>query len=141
MKNQANSKMHPVVAHMLENDAFSQWLKLEVVEAEAGKCIMECRIREEMTNGFKVAHGGIGFSLADSALAFAANAYGEKAMSIECAISYLKAVKVGSLMRVEAAEKHRSKRLGRYEITLFSDGEQVGLFYGVVMFLGENWEI
>jgi acyl-CoA thioesterase len=132
--------MHPVVAHMLENDAFSRWLKLEVMESVAGKCIIECRIREEMTNGFKVAHGGIGFSLADSALAFAANAYGEKAMSIECTISYLKAVKAGSLLRVEALEKHRSKRLGRYEIALFSDGEQVGLFYGVVMFLGENWE-
>lgn len=132
--------LHPVVAHMLENDAFSQWLKLEVVESTAGRCVLECRIREEMTNGFKVAHGGIGFSLADSALAFAANAYGEKAMSIECSISYLKSVKIGSVLRVEAAEKHRSRRLGRYEIALYSEGKQVGLFYGVVMFLGENWE-
>ncbi|TVQ76957.1 MAG: hotdog fold thioesterase [Flavobacteriales bacterium] len=133
--------IHPIVSHMLENDAYSKWLGVEVTESAPGRAEISCVVRPEMTNGFGVAHGGIAYALADSSLAFAANAHGEKAMSIECQMSYLKAIYTNSAIRAVAVEKHRSKRLGRYEVHIFVGDVPVGLFHGTVMFLGEMWAI
>lgn len=128
-----------IVDHMMANDAFSRWLSIDVKHVSAGSCTLELRVREQMTNGFHVAHGGISYSLADSALAFAANAHGEHAMSIECHMSYLKAVKPEDVLVATATEVHRSKRLGRYNIVLHTETSSIGLFRGVVMFLGKEW--
>ena len=69
-------KAEQIVSKMIENDAFSQWLGIEVINVSEGTCKLKMTIRDEMTNGFKIAHGGISYALADSALAFAANSYG-----------------------------------------------------------------
>ena len=63
-----------IVSKMINGDAFSQWLGINVIKVSEGFCKLEMRVRKEMTNGFNIAHGGISYSLADSALAFAANA-------------------------------------------------------------------
>ena len=65
-----------IVAQMMRRDAFSQWLGVRVLSVSAGECSIEMTVREEMVNGFRVAHGGITYSLADSALAFASNSRG-----------------------------------------------------------------
>ena len=62
-----------VVAHMMKNDLFSQWLGVEVLEVREGYSRIKMTVREEMINGFGIVHGGIAFSLADSAFAFACN--------------------------------------------------------------------
>ena len=62
-----------VVDTMFANDYFSQWLGIERVKVEPGHCILKMQIRKEMLNGFSIAHGGIAYSFADSALAFASN--------------------------------------------------------------------
>jgi acyl-CoA thioesterase len=129
-----------IVNRMMEQDAFSQWLGIMVDKAGAGTSELSLVVRPEMLNGFSVAHGGIAYSLADSALAFASNGHGEQAMSIECTVSYLKAVQSGMNLKAVATEKHRSKRLGRYEINIFQDEIPIALFYGTVLFLGKNWE-
>ena len=67
------SKIHPVVQKMLDTDEMTRWLNVEVIESKEGFCKLQMTIRDEMVNGFKIAHGGIAFSLADSAIAFAAN--------------------------------------------------------------------
>ncbi len=131
----------PIVDHMMANDAFSRWLGIDVLDAQPGYCRLQMRVSSSMSNGFKVAHGGIAYSLADSALAFAANAHGEKAMSIDCSMSYLKAINEGDTIEAIAEEQHRSKRLGRYQVRLISNGKAVGLFHGTVMFLGEMWDL
>ena len=56
---------------MFQEDAFSQWMGMEVTSSKEGFSVVELTVRKEMTNGFKIAHGGITYSLADSALAFA----------------------------------------------------------------------
>ena len=61
-----------VVNKMINGDAFSNWLGIKVMNVSKGYCKLKMRVRDEMTNGFGIAHGGIAFSLADSALAFAA---------------------------------------------------------------------
>ena len=82
---------------MMEKDYFSQWLGIERLEEKEGFCKLKMTLRKEMCNGLEIAHGGIAFSLADSALAFASNSQGRHAMSIETSISHVKPLKAGEL--------------------------------------------
>ena len=91
-------KAEKIVNTMINGDAFSQWLGIKVIEISEGKCTLEMTVRDEMTNGFNIAHGGIAYSLADSALAFAANSYGIQSMSIETSISHTKKVESGDIL-------------------------------------------
>ena len=75
-----------VVDKMMDGDAFSRWLGIEVLEISEGFCKLQMKVRDEMTNGFAIAHGGIAYSLADSCLAFAANSYGIQDVSVETSI-------------------------------------------------------
>ena len=59
-----------VVDHMMENDYFSQWMQIKVLEIKEGYSKIQMTIRKEMVNGFGIVHGGLPFSLADSAFAF-----------------------------------------------------------------------
>ena len=84
-----------IVNAMYDQDAFSQWLGIEIIEVSEGNCQLKMTVKKEMLNGFKIAHGGIAYSLADSALAFAANTHGNKSLSLETSISHLEIVKKG----------------------------------------------
>src|ERR1051326_7651706 len=77
-----------IVDKMLKEDEFSRWLGIEKILSEQGHCILKMKIRKEMVNGFGISHGGITFSLADSALAFASNAYGRLSGALEGSISF-----------------------------------------------------
>ncbi len=85
MNNQ--EKAEKVVKKMMAEDAFSRWLGIEVIELKPGSVKLQMEIRDEMNNGFHIAHGGIAYSMADSALAFASNSYGRVAVALECNIS------------------------------------------------------
>ena len=87
-----------VVDTMMKEDAFSKWLGIEVLEISTGTAKLKMTVRDEMTNGFNIAHGGIAYSLADSALAFAANSYGIQSLSIETSISHTKKVESGDVL-------------------------------------------
>jgi acyl-CoA thioesterase len=79
----SNPKPKPseIIDGMMEKDYFSQWLAVERLEEGVGFCNLKMKIRKEMCNGFEIAHGGIAYSIADSALAFASNSHGVKALS------------------------------------------------------------
>ena len=128
-----------IVAQMMRHDAFSTWLGVEVLLAEPGHCILKARVRPEATNGFGIAHGGIAYSLADSALAFASNGHGFHAISIETSISHLKPVSAHDILEVEALEQHRSKTLGRYDVRVRRDGTEIAHFRGAVFFKDKPW--
>lgn len=83
------SKIHPVVQKMLDGDEMTRWLQAEVIESSEGSCSLKMVARKEMANGFSIVHGGITFSLADSAIAFAANAHGRHAVSLSTSIRHL----------------------------------------------------
>ena len=91
-------KSKVIVDEMYESDKFSQWLGIEIVEIKQGYCKLKMKVREEMTNGFGIAHGGICFSIADTALAFAANSHNIKSLSIETSISLIKKVKADDII-------------------------------------------
>ena len=87
-----------IVNKMISKDAFSNWLGIKILKIEKGYCQLEMKISENMTNGFQIAHGGICYSLADSALAFASNSHGKMALSIETSISHTKKVKLNDTL-------------------------------------------
>ena len=129
-----------IIDGMMEKDYFSQWLGIERLDEGAGFCKLRMHIRKEMCNGFEIAHGGITFSLADSALAFASNSHGMKALSIETSISHVRPVKMGDTITATAEEKHLSNRLGIYEVSVVNQKEElVALFKGTVFRKDEEW--
>ena len=128
-----------VVEHMMHQDAFSQWLSIEVLEIKEGYSRIKMMIRQEMVNGFQVAHGGVIFSLADSALAFACNNRNNLSLAIDCNISFLKQVNVGDTLVAEAKEIHNGKSTGVYLINVVNQNEQqVALFKGTCFRTGKS---
>lgn len=129
-----------VVARMYDNDPFSIWLGIERQEVLPGRCVLRMTVRNEMLNGFAIAHGGISYSLADSALAFASNSHGIQAVSVETSISHTKAVQEGDTLVATAEEKSLSRSIGVYYVTITNQrGEQVALFKGTVFRTGKLW--
>jgi acyl-CoA thioesterase len=126
---------------MYENDAFSKWLGIELINISRGYAKIKMTVREEMTNGFKIAHGGITYSLADSAFAFASNSWGEQAVSIETSISHTKPVQIDDVLTAETSMKNKSKRLAIYNVTVTNQDEKVvALFKGTVFHTGKEWK-
>ncbi|HET9683499.1 MAG TPA: hotdog fold thioesterase [Gemmatimonadaceae bacterium] len=122
-----------VVAHMLEHDAFSQWLGVELVTIRPRACTLRMKVRSDMVNGFGVSHGGIVYSLADSALAFASNTTGHVTVSVDNTISYPVPVQVGDDLIAVAEEETAGARLGFYRVTVArQDGTVVGLLHATV---------
>jgi acyl-CoA thioesterase len=128
-----------VIAHMMHHDAFSKWLGIEILQIKEGSCKLRMKIREEMANGFYVSHGGIIFSLADSALAFACNSRNNLSLAMDCNISFLKQVNVGDELRAEAKEIHNGKSTGVYSISVINqNNQQVALFKGTCFRTGKE---
>ena len=129
----AQRRAERVVEGMLAKDEFSRWLGLEVVTVAPGSCTCRMTIRDEMVNGFGFAHGGIVFSLADSALACAANSHGMVNVSIDNSISYPAAIHVGDVLTAVADLESRTRRLGFYRVRVTNqDATAVALFRGTV---------
>jgi acyl-CoA thioesterase len=122
-----------VVAGMLERDEFSRWLGVELVHLQPGRCTLRMRVRSDMVNGFGVAHGGIAFSLADSAMAFACNDGNNVTVAVGNSISYPAAIHVDDELVATAEQETASRKLGYYRVTVRrQDGETVALFHGTV---------
>jgi acyl-CoA thioesterase len=130
-----------IVNTMMAADYFSQWLGIEILEAKEGLSKLQMTVRKEMLNGFGIAHGGITYSLADSALAFASNSHGQKAVSIETSISHTNPLKENDIIIAEACEEKCSNKIGIYtiKITNRSDLKVVALFKGTVYRTSQNW--
>ena len=129
-----------VVDAMMSGDAFSQWLQIERLEEGPGHCTLRMTVRDEMVNGFFIAHGGISYSLADSALAFASNGHGIKAVSIETSISHLRPVQAGDTLTAIATEDNLGRKTGIYRVEVLNQkGKLVALFKGTVFRGGELW--
>ena len=120
-----------VVNHMMKNDLFSQWLGIEVLEIRDGYSKIKMTVREEMINGFGIVHGGVAFSLSDSAFAFACNNRNNLSVALDTSINFTKPVHVGDVLIAEAKELHNGKSTGLYHITVTNQRDHiVALFKG-----------
>jgi len=128
-----------VVNHMMDHDAFSQWMGIEVIEIREGYSKIKMTIRQEMVNGFGIVHGGLPFSLADSAFAFACNNRNNLSVALDVTITFMKAVNIGDVLTAEAKEVHNGRSTGVYLITVTNQkNEQVALFKGTCFRTGKT---
>lgn len=126
-------KVEKVVQHMIEKDEFSKWLGIEIVEIKPGYSKIKMNVRKEMLNGFGITHGGITFSLADSALAFASNNYGRVAVALETNLAFPKPVYEHDELIAEAIEQSKGNSVGVYNVTVTNqENSKVGIFRGTV---------
>ena len=120
-----------VVSHMMDHDGFSKWLGITVMDVREGYSKIEMTVRPEMINGFGIVHGGIAFSLADSAFAFACNNRNVCSVALDTSINFIKPVHVGDSLMAEAKEIHNGKSTGLYHISIRNQkGHEVALFKG-----------
>jgi acyl-CoA thioesterase len=124
---------------MLSQDAFSQWLGIEIVSCEMGRCTVALTIRPDMLNSMGKAHGGISYSLADTAFGFAANTHGKYAVSIETSINHIEALEAGDRLVAESVIEKVNNKLGFNVIEVKRGNELVALFKGVVYRTQKDW--
>ncbi len=130
-----------IVDKMYEYDYFSQWLGIERLEEKTGYCQLRMKVRKEMLNGFGIAHGGITFSFADSAFAFASNSQGRHAVSIETSIAHFVSVREGDVLIATAKEVQINHRIGTYLVEIENQhAVLVALFKGTVYRKSEGWK-
>tara|TARA_X000000950_G_scaffold165155_1_gene201852 strand:+ start:9752 stop:10153 length:402 start_codon:yes stop_codon:yes gene_type:complete len=127
-----------IVEKMIAKDSFSKWLNLDIINIKKGSCILKTTITKEMTNGFKLSHGGICFSIADSCLAFSANSYGRISLTKSAEIQFIKKVNINDTI---TAKCHRSEiDKNNFNIDLINQHqEKIANFIGTVHFTNEVW--
>ncbi len=126
---------------MLENDAYSQWLGIQILDVKEGYCQLKMQIRKDMLNSMEKAHGGITYALADTAFGFACNTFGKKAVSIESSINHIEALEEGDILIAESDVKSQKNKLGFYIVEIKKDNQLVALFKGVTYRTNVDWEI
>ena len=127
-----------VVEQMMKDDKFSRWMGIKVLSVKEGYSKISMVVREEMINGFGIVHGGIPFSMADSAFAFACNNRNNLSVALDVTISFSKAVKVGDELIAEAKEIHNGRSTGVYLITILNkNNEHIALFKGTCFRTGK----
>jgi acyl-CoA thioesterase len=129
-----------IIGQMLEKDSFSQWAGMKVVSILEGKCVLEMRISEDHLNGFSITHGGILFSLADSALAFAANASGRKAKTISASCNFIASGNLHDNIVAEAKELKSGRNFGFFEVLVRSNENLLLSASFTVAYSNELWK-
>ena len=116
---------------MWAGDRASQGLGMRIEAVGPGSATLSMTIREDMVNGHEIAHGGFVFLLADSAFAFACNAYDQRTVAQQCAITFLRPARLGDRLVARAEDRWREGRSGIYDITVTdADGATVAEFRG-----------
>ena len=122
----SDSTVHPIVQQMMDGDAMSQWLGIDVLESGPGVCTCRMTVREEMVNGFGIAHGAITYALADSTLAFAVNAQGQHAVSVTSTIQHIAAVQAGDVLTARAIPRADGGRIAHVDVEVTNqNGDRV----------------
>ena len=124
---------------MLSQDAFSQWMGIEILESKIGCVKIGMTIRKDMLNSMNYAHGGVSYTLADTAFGFAANTHGKYAVSIETSINHIEALNEGDYLVAESVIEKVNNKLGFNVIEVKRGDDLVALFKGVVYRTQKDW--
>ncbi len=128
-----------IVAQMMKDDLFSQWLGIELIEVKEGYSKVKMTVRKEMVNGLAVVHGGIAFSLADTSFAFACNNRNNLSLALDTSINFLKPIYPGDILVAEAKELHNGRSTGLYQVTVTNqDAHLVAVFKGNCLRTGKK---
>jgi acyl-CoA thioesterase len=118
-------KANQIVRKLLNNDPFSRWMGIEILEADPGTCTVQCTVSKEMLNGFDVVHGGIIFSLADTALAFSAATTGRVALALDNSISYTKKARIGDTLTAHSKAINLTFRTGLFDVKVLNQSSEI----------------
>ena len=105
-------------AAMWDTDLASQALGMTLTGVGPGRATVRMTVRADMVNGHGIGHGGLTFTLADSAFAFACNSYNRRTVAASCQIRYLAPTRLGDVLTAEAVERTREGRDGVYDVTV-----------------------
>jgi len=112
-----------IATHILSQDAYGKWLGLELLEVDSGYCKLAMKTRADMCNGIGILHGGVIFSLADAAMAVAANSHGRVCVALEVSITFTLSIQKGDILTATAREKHLGNRTAAYSIDVFNQND------------------
>jgi len=128
---EAQALADATAAAMYARDRAAQALGLKIVRVQPGKSLLTMAVRSDMVNGHHICHGGMIFSLADTAFAYACNSYNKNTVASACHIDFLAPAKEGETLEAEAVEQSASGRTGVYDITVrTAGGKTIALFRG-----------
>ena len=116
---------------MYSRDRAAQALGIRIVRVQPGASLLAMTVRSDMVNGHHICHGGMIFSLADTAFAYACNSYNKNTVASACHIDFLAPAKEGDTLEAEAIEQSAAGRTGVYDITVrTAGGKTIALFRG-----------
>ncbi|MBL8427995.1 MAG: hydroxyphenylacetyl-CoA thioesterase PaaI [Azonexus sp.] len=116
---------------MYSRDRAAQALGIKIVRVQPGASLLTMTVRSDMVNGHHICHGGMIFSLADTAFAYACNSYNKNTVASACHIDFLAPAKEGETLEAEAVEQSAAGRTGVYDITVRNNhGKTIALFRG-----------
>ena len=120
-----------VAQAMWSRDNATQALGMVIVSVSPGKATLAMPVRSDMVNGHHICHGGLIFTLADSAFAYACNSYNQNTVASACSIDFLAPAKEGDVLEAECVERALTRRTGVYDTTVrIRGGKTVALFRG-----------
>lgn len=116
---------------MMQRDLASAALGMVVERDDPGHAVVSMRVREDMTNGFRITHGGLVFALADTAFAIACNEDDNVTVAAGADITFLKSTVAGQTLTATAVRRTRSGRTGLYDVSVVDEhGDAVAEFRG-----------
>tara|TARA_R110001583_G_scaffold26228_5_gene94551 strand:- start:70 stop:543 length:474 start_codon:yes stop_codon:yes gene_type:complete len=121
---------------MYQGDQASQALGIQVLEVAPGRARLSMRVREDMLNGHRNCHGGMLFTLADSAFAYACNSYNRATVASGCSIDYVAPGCAGDTLIAVAEERQRSGRTGVYDVCIYNQQQQP-----LAYFRGKSYQV
>ncbi|HMP95096.1 MAG TPA: hotdog fold thioesterase [Phnomibacter sp.] len=129
-----------IVSQMMEHDAYSHSLGMQVVDIAPGVCQLQMVVTQDMCNGFGLAHGAIAFALADSCCSFAVNAHGRKSLSVDTSINQFKGIQPGDTLHCVCTEQSLGKKLGVYTAAITNqDAVLIAHFKGTYYRSDKRW--
>lgn len=121
---------------MWARDRAAQALGMKIVRVAPGAALLTMAVRPDMVNGHHICHGGMIFSLADTAFAYACNSYNKNTVASACHIDFLAPAKEGETLEAEAVEQSAAGRTGVYDVTVRSSGGKT-----IALFRGKSYRI
>lgn len=125
----STTKAQAVYEKMMATDYCSQWMGIEPILIEEGHCKISMMVKKEMLNGYGILHGGMAFTFADSAFAFASNSYGRLAVSIQGSMNYAKSAKEGEKLIAEATALNVTHKTADFDVQVYAAETEEVYYY------------
>lgn len=124
---------------LYQRDAAAQALGIRLLAVEPGQSLLSMTVTRDLCNGHDICHGGMLFTLADTAMAYASNSHNRVAVASSVNIDFLRSARYGDCLQAQAREVHRGGRKGSYQVDITNEADEViAMFHGIVAYLDRS---